>query len=538
MHGAISGNLADAVDDRSRFAPSLWRARWEVLLLMLLFFVHAGDPPPGINEAHYLTKAKNFWDPQWVAGDLFVTSGKAHVMYYVAIGWLTEHLSFPATAWIGRILGWLLIAWSLQRLSWAIAPMRYASLLVGLVWIVGVEQADLAGEWVVGGTEAKVFAYGFVLLAMRAMVGDNWRTVWPLLGCASAFHVLVGGWSVIAAGFAFIVLHGRQVAAWRRQIVPLGFGGVIALLGLVPGLATMRDADPSTAAMAASIYTYERISHHLYPASFPLERFVRHGTLILTTVLLATAARHQLRLRPVLMFATGCVLIGLTGLLLGTLPAVAPDFAARLLRYYWFRMTDSVVPLATGLCIVAWLTLPERWPGRSWIVGAITAASVLLFSHMFLQRQQAIMPEACRQSLLSFEREKSPEHQLQVYRDWRAVCDWVRDNTPPDAIFLTPRHQQTFKWFAHRAEVVNWKDVPQDAHHLIEWKTRMQEIFPSRLGGTRVTIQYHKLREFRERYGVEYLIGDNRMTGGNLPLVKIYPTSLDDNATYGVYRLP
>ncbi|QDV68446.1 hypothetical protein Poly24_21550 [Rosistilla carotiformis] len=518
---------------------SMTRQLWEVSLLMLLFFVHAGDPPPGINEAHYLTKAKNYWDPTWCAGDMFVTSGKAHVVFYLTIGWLTKFTSLSATAWIGRILGWAMIAWALQRLSWAIAPLRYASLLVGLVWIVGVEQADLAGEWVIGGIEAKVFAYGFVLLAMESMVRQRWWAVWPLLGAASAFHVLVGGWSVVAAMIALLATTREwTLAEVKRQAIPLVIGGAIAMFGVAPGMATMQGVDPADARQAASIYTYQRISHHLYPASFAPRRYIGHLLLIAVTVGLAWPLRRRESLRPVLWFTVGAVSIAAMGMLVAMLPAVAPDLAASLLRYYWFRLTDAIVPLTTGLCLAASLTATQVSRSAGLRVGFAATVCVLVFSSMFLVRQRAVMPDACRQSLISFDVNRPPEYQLRVYSDWRQVCDWVRDNTPPEAVFLSPRHQQTFKWFAQRAEVVNWKDVPQDAPSLIEWKRRMAEIFPRRLGGVRVTIRYDQLRQFREEYKTEYLIVDRRISPGNLPLVMIYPTGNEQNETYRVYRLP
>ena len=38
----------------------------ETILLVLLFYAYAGDRPPMVNEAHYLVKAKNFWQPELV----------------------------------------------------------------------------------------------------------------------------------------------------------------------------------------------------------------------------------------------------------------------------------------------------------------------------------------------------------------------------------------------------------------------------------------------------------------------------------------
>ena len=46
-----------------------------------------------------------------------------------------------------------------------------------------------------------------------------------------------------------------------------------------------------------------------------------------------------------------------------------------------------------------------------------------------------------------------------------------------DALFLTPRMSQTFRWYASRGEVVNWKDIPQDAKGIVEWWRRLGEIW-------------------------------------------------------------
>lgn len=484
---------------------------------------------------------------------MFVTSGKAHVAFYVTFGLLTKFVSLDATAWIGRVVAWLFIAVAFQRLSWLVSPVPYASLMAALVWIVGVEQADLAGEWVIGGIEAKVPAYGFVLLALVNLFIGRWYFVWPFLGAASAFHVLVGGWSVLAAGFAFL-LNERFGKSYLRQIVPLAVGGAIALCGVLPGLATMQGVDPAVAQEAAKIYTYERISHHLYPASFALKHYLQHGALIFLTAGLCwpllswkpasaedsdkTCDDHARGFRRLCGFAAGSVLIGLAGLLVGMLPAVAPDLAARLLRFYWFRLTDAIVPLMLGLSLAMWCGRTRRSQRAFWLVTSFAVGCSLWLAIGFWQRQRVPIPEAARQSLISFDQGKPADYQIQIYADWRRLCDWVHLNSGEDDVFLSSRHQQSFKWFADRAEVVNWKDVPQDATSLLEWKRRMNEVFPRRLGKSRVTFGYAALREFREQYGVEYMIIDRRITWGNVPLVKVYPLNESDNKTFAVYRLP
>ena len=49
--------------------------RWaiiETLLIFLLLAALGSTPPPAVNEAHYLAKAKHYWDPSWCRGDVFL----------------------------------------------------------------------------------------------------------------------------------------------------------------------------------------------------------------------------------------------------------------------------------------------------------------------------------------------------------------------------------------------------------------------------------------------------------------------------------
>lgn len=58
-------------------------------------------------------------------------------------------------------------------------------------------------------------------------------------------------------------------------------------------------------------------------------------------------------------------------------------------------------------------------------------------------------------------------------RDYLALCEWTRQNTPADAVFLVPPYEEAFRWHARRAIVINWKSPPQLAGELPEWRDRM-----------------------------------------------------------------
>ncbi len=195
----------------------------EIALIFLIFFIHAAWPVPEVNETHYLTKAKHYWNPSWCPGDLFLDSVDAHQVFYWTCGWLTRFLSLPATAWCGRLATWGLLAWAWRRLSFTLVPRPLLAVLSAALLVAGTSRLHLAGEWLIGGFEAKGLAYVFGLLALAALARNQWRAVWPLLGVASAFHVLVGGWSVLAAGVAWLAA-GRQRPPLGETVLSLAIG--------------------------------------------------------------------------------------------------------------------------------------------------------------------------------------------------------------------------------------------------------------------------------------------------------------------------
>lgn len=518
---------------RSRIA-----ATCEVLLLVALFFAVAGVAPPAVNEAHYFAKSKNYWDPSWCSRDIFASSGNPHLLFHLTFGALTQWLSLEATAWIGRLVGWTMIAVGLRAVTRAVTDRPLASLSVAVIWMGGVSGFNLAGEWVIGGIEGKVPAYGLMLLALRMMIDGKWRVVWPLLGLASGFHVLVGGWSVLVA-MAIYGWYGNPRSTWRSQALPLLLGGALALVGVYPALAMTSGVASETVAAAARIYSYERLTHHLLPAALDAKWYLRHAILVAVTALALWRLRYDPRVTIVRAFTVGALAIAVLGLAVGTMPVIAPDLAAKLLRYYWFRMTDAVVPLALAL---AWVQLPSAGVRSAFWIGfrviVIAAALWVLSIETIASTRMTVLTESKRVASAIGMNTHSGNRQ-RVVSDWVAVCDWVDRTLPQDEILLTPRNQQTFKWYANRAEVVNWKDVPQDADRLVDWSRRFADVFPQRLGTVRVTVRYPDLIRFRKQYGARFMIVDRRYSGLSLPLVQVYPLApFESNATYGVYRLP
>ena len=120
---------------------------------------------------------------------------------------------------------------------------------------------------------------------------------------------------------------------------------------------------------------------------------------------------------------------------------------------------------------------------------------------------------------------------------WHDICDWVRDYTPPDSVFLIPRTAQTFRWYTGRAEVVCRKDIPQDADGIVQWWRRMNDVYrdprltvnPSWYRSL-VDLGPARLRQLGEKYDADFVLTDAQPP---LPLELVSPP----NRAYAVYRL-
>ena len=517
----------------------------EVAALLVLFAWYGGTPPPDVNEAHYLAKAKHFWQPDWCSGDLFLESAEAHWAFYVTFGWLANWVDLSSMAWIGRISVWLGLAAGWVYLSRGITTRWGTAFLSGVVWLVLLHHAHLSGEWVIGGIEAKGPAFVLMLFGLGRAVRGDWLTSWWLWGAATAFHVLVGGWTIVVALLAWWFTdrpHHDLKSNLIRLAAGLGPAALVGLIGIVPALGLESQVDQQTLDIARFTYVFGRLPHHLVFSQFSPVRMLSFLALLLTWVMLLGSTRCDRRLLVVHLAALGS--LGLCAIGVGLDRAISagwsPERGASLLRFYWFREADVLVPIAVSLTAVRGLESWRAWP-RSIQIAALPfgALGVLIVCGTVLEQRGDGRPRADQQTLPT-----SPDqtNSREILDDWRQVGQWFQNETPAGTLVITPREQQTFKWYAQRPEVVSWKDVPQDADGLVRWLQRnaaiYQEAFDqNRAAGVGLGLMIYTdetLRELGRKYGARYLVVTRyqmflRAQGGYPSDLKIvYPAALPD----------
>jgi hypothetical protein len=323
------------------------------------------------------------------------------------------------------------------------------------------------------------------------------------------------------------------------MLASLFVAGVLALVGVVPALRLTWNEPAEVVSEASRIYVFERLPHHLALLRLAhdeiAQRLTRHAALLVVLgILTAVSGRISpafartiaapVAPRRILYFAWGAALLAFAGFTLELLLWNEPLLAARLQRYYWYRLTDFAAPMAVAIWATAAISLGiDR--RRTWGVVALAAALVFAGWHLATKAGARVLDPV-----------PPADARLRNFSAWIDVCQWIAENTPAEAVFLTPRLNQTFKWRAGRAEVVTRKDIPQDAQSIVEWHRRIQEIYyyqdedgelaPIRSLGRLGT---ERLRELALCYGAEYVLSE-RHPRVALPVVYW-------NEEYVVYRI-
>lgn len=520
---------------------------------------------PGINESHYIPKAKHVWDPSFAPGDLFLESHDSHWAASTLGGLLSTFASLPVIAWIGRLLSWSLFAWAWIRLSQALRIPSILSPFALGSWYFAVQYGHWAGEWVIGGFEAKTIAYPAVLLGLAALFEDRWKAVWLWMAIAVAWHPVVGGWAGLSCGIYWLCLPNigqRLKAQWAW----LALGTVIGLIGVIPALSGLGAVENDGNVVASQVHTYYRLAHHMCPQAFASERHVAAVISCLTLLAMTLVFWQVNRKKPgpetdtsqnqaprrLLIVAWISVAIAFVGAMIDLgLTRYDPALASKLLRFYWFRWADAAVPLAwTG---VFWhlagpgilgndsrklgiagprMGLPTQAAKLAVSTGIL--ATVLCVGQAVYSHWRDAIPPADR---LMMDSPGPLKIESDRFVDWLAVCDWIQKNTPEDSLWLTPKHQQTFKWYAHRAEVVCWKDVPQDNASVLEWFRRIGRCEPPR--DARGIIRGwtdQELIDLSREFEFEWVLLDRTIQRIPPRLEIVYPIDVD-NRSFAIFRI-
>lgn len=245
----------------------------------------------------------------------------------------------------------------------------------------------------------------------------------------------------------------------------------------------------------------------------------------------------------------GCCVIALLGIAIDQVLLVSMNnkvLASSLLRFYWFRMSDIMIPCGVTFGVLGLIFHYEKIPrffpkAAAWVIAFCIFTGVCWDLNNVYQSYLADPRPRADQQLLPLDPDV-PELTFQVHDEWMTVCEWAKEETDPSSRFIAPRQFQTFKWYADRSEVVNWKDVPQDAPGIVEWSTRFKTVHPkvSPMGNFQHTNE--TLERIAKKYDAHYVIvtrneAIRRSWRMPIPYKRVFPNSNPNERIFWVFEI-
>lgn len=458
-----------------------YKIAFEVLAIAALLCILQlldGNMSGSTNEIDILPLAKQYANPNWVPGDWYLNQSPGYrLIFQILIGKSIVAWGFLATSILGRILCYCLIALGLVLIKRKLGLSL--PLLLLAVFVFMTNQSFAAGELIVSGLQPKVVSYGFVLLAIGVMLNESYYWMALMLGLATSFHVLVGGWS-------FLILLGLIVLKWDTCNITLrNFLGIFFIyligssLSIKAVLEQLFNPNPESPIPASYIYVFLRLPHHLNPLSWSSDWWMKLtiylSVFITTTIVLRRIQQNsdvnhksiyeisEKYINSTKLFEL--TIISLIPFILGI--AIAPfDSNGNFLQYYPFRVGSAILPLNT--CLLFACLLERIFVGKKrqlLLLGSILILSFLMAKPTITFKNQLL-------SLSQF-----PSKLQGVSLEEKSLCTWVRGHVSRDAIVISPPGSfESFTWLAERPTIAKFKLFPQNKLGILEWYERMRNL--------------------------------------------------------------
>lgn len=462
--------------------PSWWIPLGVALGTLGLYFLRFGYDFGWSDQDEFIPFLKHLLDPSLYQNDWFVSAQASgfNVRTYFIYGLFLPAKILPiATVFlIGYVISFIAIAWALFRLAWNFSKHAALSAVFVVLVLVFTPQWTLGGNDLVHSMWApSMVGWSLGLWGVAFFFEGKYLQSAVLIGLAVWMQALVGLQLALVLGLVLVVElvqnwdHPHFKALQSFSIVFLGVSSV----ALIPLLSSqLQNVSPPPGYDGPSLFYIIgafRNPHHYLFHSFPVRSLIAFGSLFFLGVLglswrkpeaISAQAYSRCRLL-VLIIAT----IGI-GAYIGT-EAIPILFVAKLQLF----KTTVLAKVLLLLAVVTWIYGQFPQPFQ-WIYSTFLAATqrlltlvgilwVLLAGSLLLQIQPIF------QKARPLARIGSSE--LEFY-------SWVRGNTSPNDIFITPPSWSGFRSQAERPVFANFKAFPYRDDLIFQWYERLLLIAP------------------------------------------------------------
>jgi len=495
-------------------------SQWQIFIIEIvivtsffcLYFL-LDDNMGRVNEVNILPFARQHADPSWVPQDWYYNLPSSYRGPFIAIfGNFASVFGFLATSIVGRIVAFSLVATGFVFLARTLR-LKLILLLVAVTALLlsTNNQGLIAHEWIIIALEPKVIAYGFLLIGISFMLRENYRLMALFLGLTISFHVLVGGWALIAV-MIWLLFYRREIFANLKTLTSLGMiyllAACLAIPPIIKELTTVTTPDGKLD--PSYIYVHLRTPHHLNPLSWSLELWKEQPLIysiifVITFFILWKWKEHKAVQLGV--FALCTMIPFVFGLIIAPL-----DTQGKLLQYYPFRLGDIMFPLITCLLFV-YLLQVIGWKSQFGKKALMLVCLIVLGNSIFVQGKDFY------ESALTLP--QFPSKPQMVSPEWKDMCYWIRDNINSEERFIShPINDINFTWLSERATIVKYKFVPPVSSEVNKWFQRLNDLsgtvditkasskeeIKSLINKGYSTLNTEQFQQLMEKYEANYLV--------------------------------
>ena len=463
------------------------------------------------NEVDILPFARQFSDSNWLQNDWYLNLEFTYRnLFNIILGPLVSWLGFDIGKFVGRFLVYLFLAIAIYNFFKTIRLNFVIGLLV--VFFFLDHQSIVAAEWIVQGVDTKTVAYSFVIFSWAALIRKRYLLAFACIGASTSFHPLVGVYAIYCSVLA--ILANKE---WRddwhiliKQSWPFFITGIFGIWTIIESQLQSSDVDSNRTWW---IYTVYRHPHHLLPSSWHDEYWIIKLSLAIFLFGAVFTIGKSRALRFLAAYALASVSLFLIGLGIYALGEI------NLLRFYWFRFPDVIVPFMSlilfGIICKDFLKVLEN--------KFFSLPRIRTYSGKDLEKRirsiatfVAILVIFATASKSTFYRIKSEINDRSSTRDMEL---WIAKYTPKDSVFLINPKIDTFYVFAQRSVFVTFKHVPQSAPDIIEWYERIKLCNGGRppvktgvdsldeIQSNFYNLDEGSIRKIAKSYGVDYYLG-------------------------------
>jgi hypothetical protein len=439
----------------------------------------------------------SFMDRNYLINDWYVTVSKAFGPRTIFAWYMAQTAkisSLPITFFLHYLLYIFLIIMATYKLTYLVFKRKFIALATTVCVLFGTTISLGGNILVTQDFVAPQLPLALSLLAVVLLLEKKYLFSGFLFSLASYFHPLIGFESASLFFFIYltvIILSKQSITEFvKKGLIPyLVLTSPAIYLYFSEGMKTQIDGPTKI-----SILAFMRSPHHFLASSFSLYSYLSFFFLLILFVIFVYFLRNVIS-KPLSKFFSFSFIAIIFACFLGYITTeITPFYLIAVLQpfrltlyMYWiaavvifgiiFYLSDKHRLFYLLLFIPIFLTNPDYFSsiGKVKLITIFIGLLIIIF-YKVIPKKLFIIFLLVFFSLERFHDKFNFSSYVNIQTDETKIAEWVKFNTPSDAILLTPPEFEKFRLVANRAIVADWKALPFQEESLSEWAKRMCDI--------------------------------------------------------------